>query len=56
MRVRIWRLGCAIRVSLQGDRKLRVDTAGTDVESRLGGEPLNPKEAWRRLKGWYVAV
>ena len=53
MRVKIRRLGRAIRENLQGDRKRRVETAGTDVESLLGGEPPNPKEAWRRLKGWY---
>ena len=56
MRVRIRRLGRAIRASLQGDRKQRVETAGTDVESLLGGEPPNPKEAWRRLQGWYKAA
>ena len=51
--MRIWRLGCAIRASLQGDRKWRVDTVGKGVESLLGGYPPNSKEAWRRLKGWY---
>ena len=56
VRVRIQRLGRAIRASLQGDRKQRVETAGTDVESLLGGEPPNPKEAWRRLKGCYKAA
>ena len=30
-------------------------TAGQDVETLLGEEPPNPKEAWRRLKGWYKA-
>ena len=54
--MRIWRLGCAIRASLQGDRKRRVDTVGKGVESLLGGYPPNSKEAWRRLKGWYKAV
>ena len=56
MRVQIRRLGRAIRVSLQGDRKRRVETAGTDVESLLGGDPPNPKEAWIWLKGWYKAA
>ena len=37
VRMRIRRLGRAIRASLQGDRKRRVDTVGQDVESLLGG-------------------
>ena len=40
----ILRLGRAIRESLQGDRKRRVETAGTDVETLLGGDPPNAKE------------
>ena len=56
MQRRIWRLGSAIRASLQGDRKRRVKTVGQDVESLLRGDPPNPKEAWRRLKGWYKAA
>ena len=54
MRIRI--LGLAIQASLQGDRKRRVKTVGTDVESLLGGEQTNHKEAWRRLKGCYKAA
>ena len=46
VRMRIRRLGRAIRASLQGDSKRRVETAGQDVESLLGGEPPNPKESW----------
>ena len=53
---RIWRLGRAIRVSLQGDRKRRVEIAGQEVETLLGEDPPNAKEAWRRLKGWYKAA
>ena len=53
---RIRRMGRAIRVSLKGDRKWRVETAGTDVENLLGGYPPNAKEVWRRLKGWYKAA
>ena len=49
---RIWRLGRAIRASLQGDRKQRVEAAGQEVETLLGEDLLNPKEAWRWLKGW----
>ena len=45
VRMRIRRLGRAIRASLQGDRKQRVDTAGQDVETLLGEDPPNPKEA-----------
>ena len=26
------------------------------METLLGVEPPNPKEAWRRLKGWYKAT
>ena len=55
-RMRIRRLGRAIRASLQGDRKRRVETVGQDVETILGEDPPNPKEAWRRLKGWYKAA
>ena len=54
--MRIRRLGRAIRASLQGDRKRRVETAGQDVETLLGEDLPNPKEAWRRLKGWYKAA
>ena len=49
----IRRLGRAIRTSLKGDRKRRVEAAGTDVEALLGGDPPNAKDAWRRMKGWY---
>ena len=56
VQMRIQRLDRAIRASLQGDRKRRVETAGQDVESLLGGNPPNPKEALRRLKGWYMAA
>ena len=54
--MKIRRLGRAIWASLQGDRKRRVDTAGQDVETLLGEDPPNPKEAWIRLKGWYKAA
>ena len=37
VRMRIRRLGRAIRTSLQGDRKRRVETAKQDVETLLGG-------------------
>ena len=47
--MRIRRLGRAIRASLQGDRKLRVETAGQDMEKLLEEDPPNPKEAWRWL-------
>ena len=56
VRMRIRRLGCDIQASLQGYRERRVETVGQDVESLLGGDPPNPKEAWRRLEGWYKAV
>ena len=43
VRVRIRRLGRAIRESLKGYRKRRVEAAGTDVEALLGGDPPNAK-------------
>ena len=52
----IRRLGRAIWASLQGDRKRRVETMGQEVETLLEEYPSNAKEAWRRLKGWYVAL
>ena len=56
MHTRIWRLGRAIRASLQGDRKQRVEAVGQEVETLLGEDPPNPKEVWKRLKGWYKAA
>ena len=56
VQARIWRLSRAIVASLKGDRKRRVETAGEEVETLLGAEPPNPKEAWRRLKWWYKAA
>ena len=53
---RIQRLGRAIRASLKGDRKRRVEIAGQEVEMLLGEDPPNANEAWRRLKGWYKAA
>ena len=53
---KIWRLGRTIRASLQGDRKRRVKTTGQEVETLLWEDPPKPKEAWRRLKGWYKAA
>ena len=53
---RILRLRQAIEASLKGDRKRRVETVGEEVETLLGADPPNPKEAWRRLKGWYKAA
>ena len=56
MQARIWRLSREIATSLKGDRKRRVRIAGEEVEALLGADPPNPKEAWRRLKGWYKAA
>ena len=53
MRARLRRLGRAVRESLKGDRRLRVENAGKDVEALLGEDPPNTKEAWRRMKGCY---
>ena len=56
VQARIRRLGRAIRAGLEGDRKRRVEIAGEEVETLLGEDPPNAKEAWRRLKGWYKAT
>ena len=56
MRARLRRLGRAVRASLKGDRRRRVEDAGKDVEALLGEDPPNAKEAWRRMKGWYRAA
>ena len=56
VRTRIRRLGRAIRASLQGGRKRRVEIAGDEVNTLLGEDLLSAKEACRRLKGWYKAA
>ena len=56
VRARLRRLGRAVRASLKGDRRRRVEDAGKDVEALLGEDPPNAKEAWRRMKGWYRAA
>ena len=56
MQARIQRLSRAIAASLKGDRKRRVETAGEEVETLLGADHPNPREAWRRLKGWYKSA
>ena len=33
-----------------------MDESGKDVETLLGEDPPNAKEAWRRMKGWYRAA
>ena len=53
MQARIRRLSREIVARLKGDRKRRVEIAGEELETLLGADPLNLKEAWRRLKGWY---
>ena len=47
------RLGLAIKTSLTGDRRRRVEEAGKAAEALLGEDPLIAKEEWRRMKGWY---
>ena len=56
MQARIRRLGRAIRASLKGDRKRRVEIVGEELKTLLGEDPPNAKEAWRMLKGWYKTV
>ena len=53
VRARLRILGRAVRESLKGDRRRRVEDAGKDVEALLGEDPPNAKEAWQRMKGWY---
>ena len=48
----IRRLGRAIQASLKGDRRRRVEEAGTAVETLVKEDPPNAREAWRRMKGW----
>ena len=33
-----------------------MEIVGEEVETLLGEDPLNAKEAWIRLKGWYKAA
>ena len=56
MKGRIRVLSLEITASLKRDRKSRVEITGKEVETLLGADPPNLKEAWRRLKGWYKAV
>ena len=56
MKVRIRRLSREIAASLKRDRKRRVEIAGEELETLLGADPLNLKEAWRLLKGWHKAA
>ena len=56
VKARVQRLSREIAASLKGDRKRKVEIAGEEVETLLGEDPLNPKDAWRRLKGWYKAA
>ena len=51
VQMRIRRMGRAIRASLQGDRKRRVETAGTDVEALLGGGPAKCKGGVETTEG-----
>ena len=50
------RLGRAIQAILKGDRRRRVEEAGTAVETLLKEDPSYAREAWRRMKGWYKAA
>ena len=56
VRATLRRLGRAVRASLKGYRRRRVEDAGKAVEALLGEDPPNAKEAWRRMKGWYRAA
>ena len=41
---------------MKGDRKRRVEEAGTVIEGMLEEDPPNARGAWRRMKGWYRAA
>ena len=45
VQARIWRLGHAIRVSIKGERKRRVEITGEEVETLLG-EAYSSKYYW----------
>ena len=51
VRMRIQILGRAIQASLQGDRKRKVETAGQDVDTLLGGRSAKPKGGVETAKG-----
>ena len=55
-RTEMRKLGRAIQAILKGDRRRRVEEAGSAVEALLKEDPPNAKEAWRRMKGWYQAA
>ena len=46
VQARLRRPGRAIKASLKGDRRRRVEEAGKAVEALLGEDPPNEKEAW----------
>ena len=50
------RLRRAIQASMKGDRKRRVEEAGTAIEGMLKEDPPDARGAWRRMKGWYKAA
>ena len=50
---RLRRLARAIRYPLKEYRRRRVTTAGEAVESLFTWDPPLPREAWRRMRGWY---
>ena len=45
------RLGRAIQASMKGDRRRRVEEAGTAVETLLQEDLPNARGAWRRMRG-----
>ena len=52
----IWRLGRAIKASLQENRQHLAEETGAEVEELMGSDPPLHQEAWHRIKGWYRAV
>ena len=48
----------AIRAALKKYRQQRegAEAAGEDVERLLIVEPPLSREAWRRIRGWYIAA
>ena len=50
------RLGRAIKMILENDRRHRADEAGEEVEALVGSDPPIIKEDWHSIQGWYKST
>ena len=50
------RLGCAIKSSLQEDRKQRAEEGVVEMETLMGLDSPLHREAWHRIERWYKAA